>query len=153
VHRKSLEGRHGVARKHGAADRDPVAGERASARAWRALTLLACVATSTQAAVLPLRPGTYVLANTPCRDPALAGVFSYDGRQFSYPHASRCRSEILSSLGRTYRVRETCSALGDGAPAAPVTTILSYRIMSATQVWVSHPNRRFNSSYRWCPAR
>jgi hypothetical protein len=120
---------------------------------WRALILLAFVATSTQAAVLPLRPGTYVLANTPCRDPALAGVFTYDGKQFSYPHASRCRSAVISQIGRTYQLRETCSALGDGGPATPTTTITSYRIMSATQVWVSHRNGRFNSSFRWCPLR
>jgi hypothetical protein len=120
---------------------------------WRASILLVFAATAAQAAILPLRPGTYVLANTPCRDPALAGVFSYDGRQFSYPHAAACRSVILSHTGRTYRLRETCSALGDGGAAAPSTTVTSFRVMSATQVWVSHRNNRFSSSYRWCPLR
>jgi hypothetical protein len=120
---------------------------------WRALALLVFVAASAQAAVLPLKPGTFVQANTPCRDPALAGVFSYDGRQFSYPHASRCRSVIVSHVGRTYRLRETCSALGDGGVAPPSTTLSSYRVMSATQVWVSHANSRFSYSYRWCPLR
>ena len=118
----------------------------------RALILSMLLATAADAAELPLKPGTYVLKGQPCADPALAAVFQYDGREFSYPHASHCRSAILSHSGRRYRLRETCSALGDGAPAAPVTTVSSYTVVSAAEVRVSGENGRAPSSYRWRPA-
>ena len=83
-----------------------------------------------QAASLPLSPGTYVRADVTCDDPPFAATFDYDGHRFSYPHASNCRSTIVSRQGRTYRVRETCSALGDGSPARPDTNLTAYTIAS-----------------------
>ncbi len=118
----------------------------------RALPLLALCATATSAAVLPLKPGTYVLKDSPCRDPALAAMFSYDGHRFSYPHASGCRSVTLAQNGRRYRVRETCHAAGDGTPEAPSRTDTTYEIQSATQVSVVGRSRDAALAYRWCPA-
>ena len=85
------------------------------------LAALAALGTAANGARLPLKPGTYVLAGTPCKDPPFAAMFSYDGRQFSYPHASGCQSTVLSHRGRSYRIRETCSALGDGTPTTSTT--------------------------------
>lgn len=118
-----------------------------------ALTLATLAGASANAASLPLRPGAFVLKDQPCRAPAFAAMFQYDGREFSYPHASRCRSTTLSHRGRTYRLRETCSALGDGSPAAPTTTVSSYEVVSPTEVRVSQGARHDASSYRWCAAQ
>ncbi len=118
----------------------------------RALGLLALAATTADATVLPLKPGTFVLKDQPCASPPFAATFDYDGRAFSYPHASHCISTTLSHVGRTYRQRETCSALGDGAPATPVTTVSTYQVVLRTEVRVSHGPRHAMSSYRWCPA-
>jgi len=126
------------------------AGDIAMGGARCALALLVLAATSTQAAVLPLRPGTFVLTGVPCRHAAFGALFTYDGRQFSYPHASGCRSVILSQTGRAYRLSETCSTLGDGSPTARVTTITSYKITSPTHLWVGNRNGRASASYRWC---
>lgn len=108
--------------------------------------------TTASAATLPLRPGTYVLAGTSCRDPAFAAMFDYDGRHFSYPHATKCRSVIRSHAGRTYHVSETCSALGDGSATTPDTTQATYTIVSNARVHISHGSKDDASSYRWCAA-
>ena len=115
--------------------------------------LLMLLATCANAATMPLKPGAYVLAGTPCKDPAFAAMFTYDGRQFSYPHASQCRSTIRSRTGRKYRIEETCSAQGDGTPTPPSTIASIYVIESATQVGVMKPSEHALSHYRWCPAR
>jgi len=104
------------------------------------------------AATLPLRPGRFVLVGATCRDPALAAMFTYDGRQFSYPHATQCKSVVRSHREGAYRVVETCSALGDGSPAKPTTTETSYRVRSATHVRVSHSPADAGAAYRWCPS-
>ena len=117
-----------------------------------AVILIALATTAAAAAVLPLRPGMFVLKDQPCADPAFAAMFQYDGREFSYPHASRCRSTVLSHVGRAWRRRETCYALGDGTPAVPLTTVSSYEIKSATEVLVSDEAHSTAASYRWCSA-
>jgi hypothetical protein len=120
----------------------------------RKLWWLMLIPGAAQAATLPLKPGTYVLADTPCNDPPFAAMFDYDGRRFSYPHATDCRSAIVLHKGRTYRVRETCLALGDGSAAAPSTTISAYTIRSPERVEVRQGHEKANPVYRWCaPAR
>jgi len=118
----------------------------------RALPVILLCATTASAAVLPLKPGTYVSSRSACRDPAFAAMFSYDGRRFSYPNASGCRSVTLSQKGRRYHVRETCSAAGDGTPEASFTTETTYAIRSATQVSIINRGRKAALAYRWCPA-
>ncbi|MGI4878436.1 MAG: hypothetical protein ACRYG4_13225, partial [Janthinobacterium lividum] len=105
------------------------------------------------ATTLPLKPGVYVLAGSPCRDPAFAAMFEYDGRNLSYPHASGCVSEVVSHSGKHYTVRETCSALGDGTPAKPEIKVSTYTITSPKQVVVGHRDDPSGSHYRWCSAR
>ena len=117
-----------------------------------ALPLIIMCTSAASAATLPLKSGTYVLANVPCHDPAFAAMFTYDGRQFSYPHAKACQSETLSRLGRRYRVRETCSAEGDGSAAAPSTTAAIYEIFSARRVSIDKQNGGKPLVYRWCTA-
>jgi len=121
--------------------------------AGRSLSLLLMlVSTGSAAATLPLKPGTYVLADVPCTNPPLAALFTYDGRQFSYPHATGCRSIIQSHVGQVYRVQTRCSALGDGSRATPTTSLSSYVIASATRVSVGAGNGHARSTFRWCPA-
>ena len=116
------------------------------------LALIALVATVADAASLPLKPGTYVLDGTACKEPPLATLFHYDGRAFSYPHATQCRSSIATHSGKTYRIAETCSALGDGTPTKPDTLHATYTIRSHTTVAVSRPTRKGSLAYRWCGA-
>ncbi len=121
--------------------------------AWRAWPLVMMIgATAASAAELPLRPGTFVLAGTSCHAPPLAAMFTFDGHQFSYPHATHCRSTVRSHVGKTYRVTETCSALGDGSPTAPSTIETRYTIQSASHVRVGRGRADTGSAYRWCSA-
>ena len=110
------------------------------------------IGSTLDAAVLPLKPGNYVLASMPCRDPAFAGMFSYDGHQFSYPHATNCRSTLVSRLGRSYKVRETCSAAGDGSVTAPSVTTTTYTIQSDTRLLVADRTSGRPLAYRRCAA-
>jgi hypothetical protein len=117
-----------------------------ASRLWPLVLMTAAA----QAATLPLKPGTYVLATVPCNDPPFAATFDYDGRHFSYPHATHCSSAIVSRDDRLYRVRETCSALGDGSPTAASTVVTSYRILSRDRVDVRQAKETDYSTYRWC---
>jgi len=114
---------------------------------WPLAMMLGTMASS---ATLPLRPGTYVETGSPCHDPALAALFDYDGRRFSYPHATNCRSVIQSHAGRTYRVTESCSALGDGSAAIPDTRQATYIVLSNSRVRIDRGPANTTSSYRWC---
>ena len=116
----------------------------------RLFAMLLVTGSAASAAFLPLRSGTYVQSGTPCKDPPFAAMFAYDGHQFSYPHATQCRSLIRGHRAHGYRVEETCSALGDGTPAAPTIVETSYIVRSATRVLVGR-NGMASSSYRWCP--
>lgn len=117
---------------------------------YPALALLALVSTMADAAQLPLKPGTYVLAGTACNDPPFAATFSYDGRAFSYPHATRCRSAVAAHNGKTYKIAETCSALGDGTPARAHTLTATYTVDSRTRVEIRKAGEKGRSLYRWC---
>lgn len=44
------------------------------------LASLAFIATTADAAVVPLRPGTFVLKGQSCDNPPFAAMFDYDGR-------------------------------------------------------------------------
>ena len=122
-----------------------------AARMFLPLIMIAGVA---QAASLPLRAGTYVLADVPCSDPPFAALFDYDGQHFSYPHATKCVSVITARAGATYGVRETCSALGDGTPTAPSTISARYRILSPDRVSIRQASAGKDRVYRRCaPSR
>jgi hypothetical protein len=119
---------------------------------YPALALLALVSTVADAASLPLKPGTYVVVGTACKEPPFAAMFSYDGRAFSYPHATECRSTVTAHSGKTYRIAETCSALGDGTPTKPDTMTATYTVQSRTKVEIRNPTQKGVTSYRWCGA-
>ncbi|HMI19637.1 MAG TPA: hypothetical protein VK533_08845 [Sphingomonas sp.] len=114
--------------------------------------LMLMMAAAANAAVLPLKPGSYVLVGTSCHAPAFAATFDYDGHRFAYPHASDCRSIVRAHAGQTYHVDETCSALGDGGAAAPTTTSATYTILSPALVRVRQGHAKTETAYKWCPA-
>lgn len=116
------------------------------------LPLLVMLGTAAAAATLPLKPGTYVAEGAACTDPSFATMFEYDGQHFSYPHATHCKSVIVSHAGHTYHVSETCSANGDGSASKPDTLKATYTLLSATRVRVSHGPTGGPTSYRWCKA-
>lgn len=117
---------------------------------YPALALLALASTMADAAQLPLKPGTYVLAGTACKDPPFAATFSYGGRAFSYPHAAKCRSTVAAHNGKSYKIAETCSALGDGTPTKAHTLTATYTVDSSTRVEIRKAGRNGRSLYRWC---
>jgi hypothetical protein len=119
----------------------------------RLLAVFALVGTAANAAELPIKPGTYVLAGTPCKDPPFAAMFTYADGQFSYPHASDCRSRIVFHAGYHYRIAETCSALGDGTPTKPTTFTSTYTIESTTRLSIARTTGQMAVHYRRCPAR
>lgn len=118
--------------------------------ALRALVLALLIGTAADAAVLPLKHGTYVVVDTPCDKPAFAAVLTYDGRAFAYPHASDCRSVVRARSGQTFRVSETCSALGDGSKITPTTTNVAYIIQSRTRFALHKEGGSTPTAYRWC---
>jgi hypothetical protein len=118
-----------------------------------ALALIALISTVADAASLPLKSGTYVLVGTACKEPPFAAMFAYDGRAFSYPHATKCRSIVTARRGKTFDIAETCSALGDGTPTKPVMLRASYAIDASTKVEIRKPGHTDALPYRWCAAR
>ncbi|THD64630.1 hypothetical protein [Phenylobacterium sp.] len=112
--------------------------------------LLLSAGAGVAAASLPLKPGTYVLAGQSCRDPALAGVFTYDGKAFSSAHAAGCRSLVRSHSEGVYHVWTACSALGDGSPAKETSALTTYAIRSPTEVEVRQDQEASGSIFRWC---
>lgn len=120
---------------------------------YPALALLALVSTVADAASLPLKPGTYVRVGTACKEPPFAAMFAYDGRAFSYPHATKCRSTVTAHRGKTFEITETCSALGDGTPTKPVMLRASYTVDASTKVEIRKPGQKDASPYRWCGAQ
>ena len=99
----------------------------------RVLALVIFVAAPAEAATLPLRPGTFVMIGEPCADAPLATLFHYDGRSFSYPHATQCRFQILSHGAQDAKLRETCYALGDGTPATAARLSVSLPVANNRQ--------------------
>jgi len=98
---------------------------------------------------LPITPGTYVRAGTPCNDPSLAPIFAYDGHALSGPHTSQCHSTLISRHGATYRVRTTCAAMGDGTEARAQSETQVFTLHSTTSL--SRHNDRDGAEYRLCP--
>ena len=102
-------------------------------------------------AVLPLKPGSDALLGVSCKDFAFTALSSYDGRKFSYAHASRCRSVIRSHVGTRYHLRKTCLALGDGTPTAPTVMEANYAMQSFSSVTICRGPNTPILSYRRCP--
>jgi hypothetical protein len=101
-------------------------------------------------APLPLNSGTYVVSSDkPCQDAAFAAVIVFDGHSFSGPHDSQCESTILGQQGRSYRVKTTCRALGDGTPITPSTVVQHVQIKSRSMFVLTRDNKELD--YALCP--
>jgi hypothetical protein len=109
------------------------------------------LAALSSSAILPLRPGNYVLTGQSCQDAPFAAMVTFDGRGFGGPHATHCTSAVLQQRGNDYRVHTTCTALGDGSPAKPSALVERYRITSQTSFERRAPGGLL--AYRLCPSR
>jgi hypothetical protein len=100
--------------------------------------LVPCLALA-QREQLPLKHGTYVLANIACKEPPLAAMISWDGVGFS---------------GSRFSVT-TCSALGDGTPnpsGQVYVETLSVTRLSNARISMSSDAKQ-PATYRWCSAK
>jgi hypothetical protein len=88
--------------------------------------------------LLPLAHGTYVREDFDAADAPFAAILEYDGSAFSGPHSSACVSKVLDHDGAKYRVSTTCSAAGDGSPAAPYTEKERIVVQSPTRMQFTH---------------
>ena len=116
----------------------------------------ASLAAGAQAAILPIRPGDYVRDGTPCRDAPFAALMRYDGESFSGPHESACTTVMLGRPGpRTYSLKTTCRAAGDGTPNGSYTETQMVKVLSPSHIIFSHATgvgARDHAGYRSCPA-
>ena len=124
--------------------------------AFLSLCGFAALAGAAEAATLPIRLGDYVRDGTPCRDAPFAALMRYDGESFSGPHESACATVLLRKPGpRTYVLRSTCRAAGDGTPSGSYTETQTVRVLSPTRIVFSHVTGtgvRDRAGYRACPA-
>lgn len=99
---------------------------------------------------LPLQAGTYVVSSyRPCQEAPLAGVTRYNGLSFEGPHASNCQTSLLRQRGSSYRVKTTCTAMGDGSPAVQSASVQDIRVKSRTALVVDHGKKKIE--YGLCP--
>jgi hypothetical protein len=109
------------------------------------------VAYAGPAALLPLNPGTYVLASyEPCEEAPLAGVVEFDGKAIFGPHESRCTASVVSHRGSTYRVSTECAAHGDGTPQTPSRWVRTVHVESESRLAVIAQGKPVE--YQLCPA-
>ena len=101
---------------------------------------------------LSLKQGTYVVASSDCKEPPFAVMKSWDGVGFFGPHASKCKSRVLSSQGNQFTMSTTCAALGDGTPdrSGYVDTFLLTRLSNTR--FVIQKRTGPGNTYRWCSA-
>lgn len=86
------------------------------------------VATAVSASTILLKAGDYGDTSFACNEEPNAGIASFDGRNFSYAHASRCTDTVKARSAGVLTVSETCRALGDGSPAKPDTMTFKMRL-------------------------
>lgn len=79
------------------------------------------------AATIPLKAGDYGVVYLACANEPNAAIMSFDGRTFSYPHATKCTDTITGPSAGVLSISETCSALGDGSPTKPDTSTFTLR--------------------------
>jgi hypothetical protein len=91
------------------------------------------LASGAAAASIPLRPGDYGAIGLACDNQPNATTMSFDGRSFSYAHASKCTDTVTRRSAGTLRIAETCRAAGDGSPAKANTATFGLRRQSATR--------------------
>ena len=105
----------------------------------RGILSAAALTGGAQAATLPIRHGDYVRDGVPCRDAPFAALMHYDGQSFSGPHASACTAMLLRRPGpRTYSLKSTCRAAGDGSPNGAYTEMQTIKVLSPSHIIFTH---------------
>jgi hypothetical protein len=101
---------------------------------------------------LSLKHGTYVLEHTECKEAPFAAMMSWDGVGFFGPHATRCKSRVLSRHGSQFTLSTSCAARGDGSPdpSGYVDTFLLTRLSNTR--FVIRKQKQSEHTYRWCGA-
>lgn len=89
--------------------------------ACAAMALILMLAASANAAAITLKAVDYGAAGLACDKQPNASTMSFDGRSFSYAHASNCTDRITKKQAGVMTVVETCRAAGDGSPTHPDT--------------------------------
>lgn len=95
--------------------------------ACAAMALILMLAASANAATITLKAGDYGAAGLACDEQPNALTMSFDGRSFSYAHASKCANRITKKQAGVMTVVETCRAAGDGSPTHPDTQTFNLR--------------------------
>ena len=116
---------------------------------------LAALASGAQAASLPIKRGAYVRDGVPCRDAPFAALMQYDGKSFSGPHESDCTTLVRGRPGpRTYLLKTTCRAAGDGTPNESYAETQTVKVLSRSHITFSHTTgagAEDRAGYRFCP--
>ena len=99
---------------------------RSRPRHFGLVALLFCGAAS--AGSIPLAPGDYGAVGQSCDMQPNATIVGFDGRHFSYPHATACRDRVVGRSAGVLAIAETCGALGDGTRAVPTTERFRIRV-------------------------
>lgn len=89
--------------------------------------LLLLLSASANAATITLKAGDYGAIGLACNNQPNASTMSFDGRSFSYAHASECTDRITRQQVGVMTVEETCRAAGDGSPTRPSTETFELR--------------------------
>lgn len=113
-----------------------------------ATMLVLLFATEASAASIPLRPGDYGTVDLACDHQPNATILSFDGRSFSYPHASKCTDTIVMRSAGVLTIAETCRAAGDGSPATSDTDTFKLRRQGAERFALTRGTTTV--SYRRC---
>lgn len=119
---------------------------RMSATVATVLTLMITI--SANAATITLKAGDYGSTGLACDKQPNATTMSFDGRNFSYAHASKCTDKIVGRAAGIMAISETCRALGDGTPAAPDTQTFKLRQQGAERFALI--KGRSTTSFRRC---
>ena len=100
-----------------------------------------------------LKPGDYVLADTPCKDAPFAAMRSWTGSALAGPHDSACSTRVLDRQKNTFHVDTVCHAAGDGSPVEPSHEAGTLTI-TGPQSFTFAPGATASTpaAYRWCPA-
>jgi hypothetical protein len=113
---------------------------------------LAPYASRADSPALQLKQGVYVAGQ--CEHAPNAAILVWNGVGFSGAHSSQCVSKILSRRGSRFRVRTTCSAVGDGSPNAShadfVELVWLNRISDSHFELIKGAQEAID--YRWCAA-
>lgn len=114
--------------------------------------LLAPYASRADAPALKLKQGLYVAGQ--CEHAPNAAILLWNGVGLAGAHSSQCVSKVLNRRGSRFRVRTTCSAVGDGSPNAShagfVELVWLNRISDSHFELIKGTQEAID--YRWCAA-